>query len=120
MIFENRLLAFLAAQNESEAGRNLDRLGTLTAYDIETLRMFFESDPIDVMLFCPKCGEIHIEKEKPDVCELCGVQKKYHDIGVVPVEYMHFGDNFPVWLNPPHKSHRCGNCNFVWRPADVP
>lgn len=24
------------------------------------------------------------------------------------------------WFNPPHQSHLCGHCDYVWRPADVP
>lgn len=47
--------------------------------------------PIDMLLFCPDCGEQHI-----DAPEL------------------------PEWTNPPHKSHLCHGCGCIWRPADVP
>lgn len=46
--------------------------------------------PIDVILPCPRCGWRHVDK--PD------------------------GD----WTNPPHRSHLCFYCGFIWRPADVP
>ncbi len=45
--------------------------------------------PIDMMLTCPRCRTLHVDK--PD------------------------GE----WTNPPHKSHLCGNCGTIWRPADV-
>jgi hypothetical protein len=73
--------------------------------------------PIDVILFCPKCLELHIDKAKPDVCETCGRLEIEHS-SRFRVEQACL--TFKAWLNPPHKSHRCGNCNFVWRPADVP
>jgi hypothetical protein len=49
--------------------------------------------PIDMMLFCPKCGLQHIDA--PD-------------------------ERTPDWTNPPHRSHLCHGCGCIWRPADVP
>lgn len=87
--------------------------------------------PIDIVLFCPNCKTQHIDKAEPDVCESCGHEEIEHfghngddpnDIGcyscggIVP----NGCQIFTAWLNPPHKSHRCHNCNTVWRPADVP
>jgi|GEM_PF-5800951 len=46
--------------------------------------------PIDMILYCPSCGYQHIDK--PD------------------------GE----WTNPPHRSHLCHSCGYIWRPADVP
>lgn len=46
--------------------------------------------PVDMLLFCPNCGEQHIDERTPD------------------------------WTNPPHRSHLCQFCEHVWRPADVP
>lgn len=63
---------------------------------------------IDLLLFCPQCGEQHVDEAKPGVCETCG-----KDEAGCPCPA------FAPWLNPPHKSHRCGCCNYVWRPADV-
>lgn len=51
--------------------------------------------PIDMVLFCPKCGQQHIDQPDP-------------------------ADD---WENPPHRSHKCvgpNGCGCVWRPADVP
>jgi len=52
-----------------------------------------EETPIDMVLFCPRCGEQHIDA--PD-------------------------ERTPDWTNPPHKSHLCHACGCIWRPADVP
>lgn len=66
------------------------------------------SKPIPMILNCPNCGMQHVDESKPDVCERCG--KSQADCSC---------SKFTAWLNPPHKSHRCGACNTVWRPADV-
>jgi hypothetical protein len=50
-------------------------------------------EPIDMMLFCPKCGLQHIDA--PDA-------------------------RTPDWDNPPHRSHLCHGCGCIWRPADIP
>jgi hypothetical protein len=68
-----------------------------------------EAKPIDILLFCPNCAEQHIDEAKPDICETCGFDVHSCKCGT-----------FTAWLNPPHKSHRCEECNHVWRPADVP
>lgn len=67
-----------------------------------------EGQPIDILLFCPQCGEQHIDESKPEVCETCGSQRSSCCCAA-----------YTPWLNPPHKSHRCAFCNHVWRPADV-
>lgn len=46
--------------------------------------------PIDMVLHCPRCNKQHID---------------------VPND---------SWTNPPHRSHLCHGCGFIWRPADVP
>jgi hypothetical protein len=48
-------------------------------------------EPVAMLLFCPHCGEQHVDA--PD-----------EDKG---------------WANPPHRSHECQFCGWVWRPADV-
>lgn len=48
--------------------------------------------PVDILLFCPHCGEQHVDQSQPE----------------------------KDWTNPPHKSHECQFCGLVWRPADVP
>lgn len=47
--------------------------------------------PIDMLLFCPKCGMQHVDAPELD----------------------------KGWTNPPHKSHLCHGCGCIWRPADV-
>lgn len=46
--------------------------------------------PIPMVLLCPVCGTQHIDEPTPE------------------------------WPNPPHRSHLCGSCGCIWRPADVP
>lgn len=72
--------------------------------------------PIDMVLHCPSCGFQHIDapEANPVVCqkgdctepcgEWCGPK----------------GEGPYKWINPPHRSHLCASCGFVWRPADVP
>ena len=49
--------------------------------------------PVDMVLYCPKCGLQHIDA--PD-------------------------SRSPDWTNPPHKSHLCHGCQHVWKPSDTP
>jgi len=89
-----------------------DRLlsGTVSAQSIAQIINEHQT-PIDMVLFCPSCGAQHIDapEERPrtfgcnhvsDTCRLC--------------------ENIPYWTNPPHRSHLCLKCGFVWRPADIP
>lgn len=46
--------------------------------------------PIPMVLHCPVCGTQHIDQATEE------------------------------WPNPPHRSHLCGSCGCIWRPADVP
>ena len=59
-----------------------------------------EAAPIPMLLFCPKCGEQHIDAPD-DTSE--------------NEPYRHPG----MWDNPPHRSHLCRACSCIWRPADV-
>jgi HPt (histidine-containing phosphotransfer) domain-containing protein len=90
-------------------------------------RLAESGKPVDMLLFCPHCGEQHVDEAKPDVCEACGHESKWHfegdnlpsgRTGCAHPECTY--ETFTAWLNPPHKSHRCTSCNHVWRPADVP
>lgn len=65
------------------------------------------SKPIDMLLFCPKCGSQHIDAPEPEKLEP-------FDSGA-DIEYI----RTPAWTNPPHLSHKCAACRCVWRPADV-
>lgn len=48
------------------------------------------AEPIPMILHCPVCGSQHIDESTAE-----------RD-------------------NPPHRSHLCGTCGNIWRPADVP
>lgn len=48
--------------------------------------------PIPMLLFCPRCNFQHIDAPNPE----------------------------RNWDNPPHKSHECQRCMFIWRPCDRP
>ncbi|CAJ8282356.1 gp38 [Burkholderia pseudomallei] len=61
-----------------------------------------QSEPLDMLLFCPKCGVQHIDHAEP------------------AVEHEHGAVEFGAWDNPPHRSHLCHACGTIWRPADVP
>lgn len=50
------------------------------------------SEPIPMLLYCPRCEDQHVDAPEPDT----------------------------GWTNPPHRSHKCKHCGYVWRPADVP
>lgn len=45
--------------------------------------------PVDMVLYCPACGVQHIDTTTE------------------------------AWPNPPHRSHLCSDCGYVWRPADI-
>lgn len=59
-----------------------------------------DTKPIDMVLYCPKCGVQHIDA--PDL---------NHD--------PHY-EGALIWTNPPHKSHLCHGCGHIWRPSDTP
>jgi hypothetical protein len=65
-----------------------DCAGELT----ETLSALGEPAPIDMLLFCPRCGAQHVDAPDPNI----------------------------GWDCPPHRSHLCHVCKCVFRPADVP
>jgi hypothetical protein len=66
--------------------------------------------PIDMVLYCPKCGMQHIDE--PEV--LAKVFACHH------ADPMACDCDNKRWVNPPHRSHLCHGCDHVWRPADVP
>lgn len=48
-----------------------------------------EAAPIPMILHCPNCQVQHIDTASE------------------------------TWSNPPHRSHLCHNCGFIWRPCDT-
>lgn len=47
--------------------------------------------PVPMLLYCPRCAMQHVDAPQPE----------------------------KGWDNPPHRSHECQGCGYVWRPADV-
>lgn len=76
--------------------------------------------PLDMSLWCPRCFEQHIDTPLPGVCQDCGHDQDEHgfETGCGTHKMNCPCEKFVAWLNPPHKSHRCNFCNYVWRPAD--
>lgn len=66
--------------------------------------------PLDMLLWCPRCFEQHVDESNPFVCETCGLYGENECIC----------DVFNPWLNPPHKTHRCNFCNHTWKPSIRP
>lgn len=58
------------------------------------------TQPIPMILYCPACGMQHIDAPK-------AAHTIFIDVKV------------PEWTNPPHRSHLCAKCGYIWRPADV-
>ena len=63
--------------------------------------------PIDMILYCPKCGLQHIDEDE--------------GAHMIALDVLLYGE---PWRNPPHRSHLCkpgdGGCGHTWRPADIP
>lgn len=64
--------------------------------------------PIPMILFCPSCGVQHVDAPAPHKV-MCSAFVNLRNVCTCG-----------AWTNPPHRSHLCGSCNHVWRPADVP
>lgn len=81
--------------------------------------------PIDMVLHCPACGLQHIDKaivEIPDFdsmpdAPITGLIAP-EDMAARHRQYDEWRD--ANWTNPPHRSHLCHGCGYIWRPADVP
>lgn len=69
-----------------------------------------ETKPIDMVLYCPNCGEQHVDAPE-------GPSQRPGDSPEVALG-MALLDG--AWTNPPHRSHLCHSCGTIWRPADVP
>lgn len=69
------------------------------------------TEPVALLLFCPRCEAQHVDASERDSHAWCKVCKS------PPAAPCYEGCT--VWQNPPHRSHKCHHCNYVWRPADV-
>src|SRR5262249_48664869 len=59
----------------------------------------WESKPIDMVLYCPKCNTQHIDAPERDLAM---------DFAVV-AGFTELSPGYRPWTNPPHKSHLCQN-----------
>lgn len=66
---------------------------------------------IDMIIFCPKCGHQHVDREETD--------KEYTDRLHESSWWELGGDKPKRWDNPPHKSHLCHHCRNVFRLCDI-
>mgnify|MGYP000069370909 CR=1 FL=1 len=76
-------------------------------------------EPIDMVLHCPACGLQHVDapEEVPGMRILKSAATLEHPHRMEQVgTYTGQGE----WSNPPHRSHLCHGCGYIWRPADVP
>lgn len=89
-------LRSIASERISDIELSLELLAIANALSAQS------SIPIPMLLFCPKCGEQHV-----DAPEDHEVDKGSH-VDVVA-----------DWSNPPHRSHLCHACGTIWRPTDV-
>ncbi|WP_322055670.1 Lar family restriction alleviation protein [Burkholderia cenocepacia] len=69
-----------------------------------------QPEPIDMLLFCPKCGVQHVDAPETEPGRLISSGPNAGR-AVAPKT---------TWSNPPHRSHLCAKCGCIWRPADVP
>lgn len=86
----------------------------------ETLQNYINellNRPIDMVLFCPKCKEKHIDKPEPDICSSCGCGQYIHKDN----DCMNCRNctSLKIWENPPHRKHLCHNCQYLWTPANI-
>lgn len=60
-----------------------------------------------MVLHCPSCHTQHIDA--PELHHLDAMLERNGLPGAPDAS----------WSNPPHRSHLCGQCGTIWRPADV-
>lgn len=92
-------------------GAMLDELeGRKTVYRVGEGVEQVQFTSINMIIFCPQCGLQHIDAPED------------HKQDCQKSDFAHLdkGCTCDRWTNPSHKSHLCGYCNHVWRPADVP
>lgn len=83
---------------------NVELMVVSSAKLIEFVKLQRTPRPIDMILFCPKCGKQHVD-EPGDATRWANNE--------------HPPKTDTPWTNPPHRSHLCHGCGHIWRPADV-
>lgn len=82
--------------------------GMFKLYLAGRLERMAANKPIDMVLHCPACGLQHIDHD----------ETREGRIGID--DQPNSNSPLPNWTNPPHRSHLCHGCGYIWRPADVP
>ena len=77
----------------------MDRIRVLKAQRSETA-------PIDMLLFCPRCGLQHVDAPDPE-------------LGPDDAEFGMREHRENRWTNPPHATHTCHGCGLNWRPSNA-
>lgn len=94
-------------------------------YDINGVKYVHTSAmgaPIDMVLHCPACGLQHIDKPNCFSDDAAPCDPPNSEMAPEDAEKCKrlLADYEAQWTNPPHRSHLCLGCGYVWRPADVP
>lgn len=108
-----------SVRNQKHAGRSIPLVPSESASPQPQPVQAQPSEPIDMVLHCPACGEQHIDApdEVPGQPILKSASTTEHPHKMMQVgTYTAQGE----WTNPPHRSHLCHGCGHIWRPADVP
>jgi len=79
-----------------------------------------DTAPINVIIHCPMCRYMHIDKADPNTCKNCGKKRIEHEPYLIANCNNEEATSFEEWTNPPHKTHRCLNCNHLFKVANVP
>lgn len=112
-IYKRMFQAWVNDLTEAVTGKVFFNQGSMRITGTDKLRDLYER-PIPMVLFCPACGVQHIDAPRQCTLHDC------HLYGVCYAEKMNEPDQCDRWTNPPHRSHECQSCKFIWRPADVP
>lgn len=83
----------------------LDTQQIIDAIDEAIAFVSKEPAPVNMVLHCPRCGLQHIDAPE-DTDSFRDLMFKH--AGVVEAHPM-------PWTNPPHKSHLCSRCKFIWQ-----
>lgn len=101
-----------------EDGDNAETITCPILIDPETLWSYLS--PVPMILPCPSCKTLHIDKPDSEVPDAyCKTIASGDCISNDP-RCIHQINPKPRWTNPPHKTHLCRNCGAKWRPANVP
>jgi hypothetical protein len=84
-----------------------------------------EFKSFDMIIHCPNCKTQHIDEPDPGECMECGHRINRHVSPTHPDVVKHGArvcsttppcdcTEFKPWTNPPHRKHRCHNCNTVF------